>query len=84
MRIALTQKSAWLADPRMPALLAITLAGFALRFVDIGKWPLWGDEALTLLVAQWPLRNLFLDPVDPTVEKINRARSQAARNQASG
>ena len=48
------------------ALLAITVTAFALRVVCIAKWPLWGDEALTLLVSQWPLDTLFLRAVDPT------------------
>ena len=47
-------------------LLAITLAGLFVRLVEIDRWPLWGDEALTLLIAQWPLKMLFLVPVDPT------------------
>lgn len=47
-------------------LVFVTAAGFALRFVNIDQWPLWGDEALTLLLAQWPVQNLFLAPIDPT------------------
>ena len=43
-----------------------TAARFALRFVNIDQWPLWGVEALTLLLAQWPVQNLFLAPIDPT------------------
>jgi len=50
----------------MVGLSAITLAGFLVRIVEIDRWPLWGDEALTLLIAQWPLKYLFLVPVDPT------------------
>lgn len=50
----------------MLALLAITIAGFAIRVIGIDRWPLWGDEALTLLIAQWPYHYLFLAPVDPT------------------
>lgn len=45
---------------------AITLVGLLVRLVEIDRWPLWGDEALTLLIAQWPLQYLFLVPVDPT------------------
>jgi len=47
-------------------LVAITLAGLVLRLVDIDQWPLWTDEALTLLIAQWPVGNLLFAPVDPT------------------
>mgnify|MGYP003575152215 CR=1 FL=1 len=48
------------------ALAAITLAGLLIRLVEIDRWPLWGDEALTLLIAQWPLNILFFVPIDPT------------------
>lgn len=51
---------------RSAALSAITLAGLLLRLVWINRWPLWSDEALTLIIAQWPLKALFLAPVDPT------------------
>ena len=48
-------------------LLALVIAvGFALRFVNINQWPLWGDEAMTLMVAQWSPKMLFLAPIDPT------------------
>ena len=47
-------------------LSAITLVGLFVRLAEIERWPLWGDEALTLLIAQWPLKILFLVPVDPT------------------
>lgn len=50
----------------MLALAAITLAGFVLRLLEIDRWPLWGDEALTLIISQWQLKYLFLVPVDPT------------------
>src|SRR5688572_6677054 len=57
-----------LAGRLRPALvlLAITVAGFVIRFVNIDQWPLWGDEGLTLLLGQWSLRYLFLVPIDPT------------------
>ena len=54
---------------RTPALLglaAIVAIGFALRAVNIDDQPLWGDEALTLMIAQWPLVALFTVPNDPT------------------
>lgn len=50
----------------MPALALVMLAGFSLRIADIGRWPLWSDEALTLVIAQWPYRSLFFAAVDPT------------------
>lgn len=51
---------------RYSGLLAVTLVGLILRLVNINDWPLWSDEALTLLIAQWPLQTLFLIPADPT------------------
>lgn len=50
----------------MVGLLAITLVGLLVRIFEIGRWPLWGDEALTLLIAQWPIEILLMAPVDPT------------------
>ena len=50
----------------MLVLAAITLAGFLVRLVEIERWPLWGDEALTLMIAQWPLDILFVAAIDPT------------------
>lgn len=51
---------------RLLLLALVTLAGFALRAVEIDRWPLWGDEGLTLLVSQWSFTHLFFIPVDPT------------------
>lgn len=34
--------------------------------VEAGSQPLWTDEALTLVIAEWPTRELLLKPVDPT------------------
>jgi mannosyltransferase len=50
----------------MLGLFALTLVGFLVRLVEIERWPLWGDEALTLMIGQWPVKILFLVPVDPT------------------
>ncbi|MFL6723536.1 MAG: hypothetical protein ACJ8E7_05285, partial [Sphingomicrobium sp.] len=50
----------------LASLALLTAAGFALRFISIGKWPLWGDEGLTLLIGQWSIMNLFLAPIDHT------------------
>ena len=38
----------------------------ALRLWRIEANALWGDEALTLLIAEWPTKALFFYPVDPT------------------
>jgi hypothetical protein len=51
---------------RIICLGAIVAFGFALRVIGIEQQPLWGDEGLTLLIAQWPFTALFLVPNDPT------------------
>jgi len=51
---------------RLFGLLAITAVGLLLRLVGADRWSLWSDEALTLVIAQWPLKTLFLAPADPT------------------
>ena len=59
-RSALTpQRALW-------ALAAITLAGLALRIAWAGQQSLWSDEALTLVIAKWPVHDLLVRPVDPT------------------
>lgn len=52
--------SSWLA------LLLVTVAAAMVRFVAIDRWPLWGDEALTLQIASAPYFELFFTPNDPT------------------
>ncbi len=47
-------------------LAVIVLSGFAIRMINIGAPPLWGDEALTLVISDFSLRDLFIRPVDPT------------------
>jgi mannosyltransferase len=47
-------------------LAVITLAGLALRIAWAGQQPLWSDEALTLVIAKWPVQDLLFRPVDPT------------------
>jgi hypothetical protein len=47
-------------------LAGVTLVGLLIRLVEIDRWPLWSDEALTLIIAQWPVKSLFLNAVDPT------------------
>ena len=44
----------------------IMLVGALLRIVAIDSVPLWGDEALTLLIVKWPVGPLMLQTVDPT------------------
>ena len=51
---------------RYAGLLAITLIGLFLRLIHIADQPLWTDEALTLIISQWPLDMLFFAPADPT------------------
>lgn len=51
---------------RYSCLLAVTVVGLVLRLISIDDWSLWGDEALTLLIVQWPLPTLFFAPADPT------------------
>lgn len=47
-------------------LFAITLAGAALRAWPLNAAPLWGDEALSLAIANYSFSQLFFEPVDPT------------------
>ncbi len=59
-RSALTsQRALWV-------LAAITLTGLVLRVVWAGQQSLWSDEALTLVIAKWPVEDLLVRPVDPT------------------
>lgn len=53
------QRVAW-------GLVLITFAGFLLRIAAASEQPLWSDEALTLVLAKWPVEDLVLRPVDPT------------------
>jgi hypothetical protein len=47
-------------------LAALMVAGAVLRAVTIEREALWGDEALTLMLARLPLFDLFFRPADPT------------------
>jgi mannosyltransferase len=47
-------------------LLAIVVLAAALRLVGIGSTPLWGDEGLTIVIAEWSVRDMILLPTDPT------------------
>lgn len=49
-----------------PALALILLAAAVLRTVAIGRESLWTDEALTLTIAHWPVREMATQPTDPT------------------
>lgn len=50
----------------LPALGGILLAAVVLRTVAIGRESLWTDEALTLVIANWPVGEMALQPTDPT------------------
>jgi|GEM_PF-3996875 len=47
-------------------LLAIVAIGALLRTAAIGREALWTDEALTLVLAHWPLGEMILQPADQT------------------
>lgn len=47
-------------------LAAVTLVGSLIRLAAVDRWPLWGDEALTVTLAQWPAHDLLLLPIDPS------------------
>jgi mannosyltransferase len=59
-------RSALTPQRALSALIAITVAGFALRILWAGREPLWTDEALTLIIAKWPVEDLLVRPIDPT------------------
>jgi mannosyltransferase len=47
-------------------LSAIILIGILLRIVAIGHESLWTDEALTVVIAHWPVWDMITKPTDPT------------------
>lgn len=47
-------------------LAAIVGLGLLLRIVAIGRESLWTDEALTLVIAHWPVWEMITKPTDPT------------------
>lgn len=47
-------------------LAGVMLIGLVLRTVSIGSDSLWTDEALTLVLAQWPVWDMITKPTDPT------------------
>lgn len=47
-------------------LAAIVAAGLFLRTIQVGREALWADEALTLVIKQWPAFDLLFLPVDPS------------------
>ena len=67
-RSALTsQRALWV-------LAAITLVGLVLRVVWAGEQALWSDEALTLVIAKWPVQDLLVRPVganDPSARELD-------------
>lgn len=50
----------------MLVLALILVLGAALRMVGLGRESLWTDEALTLVLANWPVGDMLLQPTDPT------------------
>ena len=48
------------------ALAAIILVAVALRVGLLDRDPLWSDEALTIVLARWPLGEALWWPTDPT------------------
>lgn len=47
-------------------LAAILVAAAVLRTAGASSEGLWLDEGLTLVLAQWPLRDMLLQPTDPS------------------
>lgn len=47
-------------------LLAVIAVGAMLRWTFASDQPLWGDEALSLVIANYGYGELFFQPVDPT------------------
>ena len=48
------------------AVALITFVGLVLRIWQIGRVPLWGDEAQTGVIAHWPYWDLLTQPIDPS------------------
>ena len=44
----------------------IVISALLLRIVQIDREPLWTDEALTLIIKNSPIFDLFFKPIDPT------------------
>ena len=47
-------------------LAAIIVAATVLRVVALDAYGLWNDEALTIVLSNWPIPDMFLLPTDPT------------------
>ena len=47
-------------------LALILILGAGLRIVGLGRESLWADEALTLVLANWPTGDMLMQPTDPT------------------
>lgn len=59
----------WTSDPRRSTYLILALviaAGATLRAWTLGDDPLWGDEALSYVIAHYRVSEVFFQPVDPT------------------
>lgn len=66
VRVNRTEQRARSSAAQYATLGAICLIGFVLRSWNIDREALWGDEALTLIIAHWPIETLFTAPADPT------------------
>ncbi|MCM8557065.1 glycosyltransferase family 39 protein [Sphingomicrobium sediminis] len=66
MNAGATREKGWAGRPAWMWLAAITLLGAIVRSVMLGHHALWGDEALSLIIARLPLEDLFIRPLDPS------------------
>lgn len=55
-----------LIDRHYAGLVAVFLLALALRLAVLDRDPLWSDEALTIVLARWPLGEMLWWPTDPT------------------
>lgn len=60
MSVAARLRRPWIA------LALIMTVGAALRALHLTREALWGDEALTLILARWPLGDMIAMPTDNT------------------
>ncbi|WP_265563227.1 glycosyltransferase family 39 protein [Sphingomicrobium arenosum] len=63
---ATKQQDGWWGVPAHWWLGAILLLGTGLRIAVVAREPLWGDEALSLVIANFSYVQLMFAPVDPT------------------
>lgn len=53
-------------DWHYAGLAAVLLLALVLRLAVLDRDPLWSDEALTIVLARWPLDEMLWWPTDPT------------------